>query len=289
MKFSCVNTEGAQLTRKVASVACLVLASIALSMPAYAIQDGRLDGEDHPYVGMIAFYDAENNYLWRCSGTLIAPNVVLTAAHCAAEPAARAQVFFQSDLTGINHTVPGNEIGHMGIPMAHPGFEEGNFSSPDIGVIILDHPVEGIEPATVTGLGTLNGLVASKGSKPAILDIVGYGLQYIRRTPKTVIKIQADRVRHQGEVTLQNIKSALAGDRFVQISGDQGQGNGEGAICFGDSGGPIFLQGTNEIVAVNSFVLNFQAVGPGFGYRTDTEEAHDFIDFMLELAESDVP
>ena len=41
--------------------------------------------------------------------------------------------------------------------------------------------------------------------------------------------------------------------------------------CFGDSGGPVIEDG--YIVAVNSFVLNNNCNGAGFGYRVDTELA----------------
>ena len=41
---------------------------------------GTPDGETHPNVGLIAFYDATGRY--RCSATLVSPTVLLTAAHC---------------------------------------------------------------------------------------------------------------------------------------------------------------------------------------------------------------
>jgi hypothetical protein len=42
-----------------------------------------------------------------------------------------------------------------------------------------------------------------------------------------------------------------------------------GGICFGDSGGPTFVKGTNVIVAVNSFVLSPNCTGAAGGYRVD--------------------
>ena len=39
----------------------------------------------------------------------------------------------------------------------------------------------------------------------------------------------------------------------------------------------MFLQGTYTIVAVNSFVLNQNCAGAGFGYRVDVAGANAFI------------
>jgi len=47
-----------------------------------AITNGQPDGDNHPYVGLLVFDDIPDRPAWRCSGALIAPNVVLTAGHC---------------------------------------------------------------------------------------------------------------------------------------------------------------------------------------------------------------
>lgn len=60
-------------------------------------------------------------------------------------------------------------------------------------------------------------------------------------------------------------------------------GHWSGGTCFGDSGGPIFLGDTNIIVAVNSFVLNANCKGSGFGYRVDTATAREFLDDYVTL------
>jgi len=60
---------------------------------ASAITDGYPDGNGHPYVGLMVAQDNTGKPLWRCSGTLIAPTVFLTAGHCTETP--------QSEKSGI--------------------------------------------------------------------------------------------------------------------------------------------------------------------------------------------
>ncbi len=80
-----------------------------------------------------------------------------------------------------------------------------------------------------------------------------------------------------GTVSFVNLKSALSGGWNLHYSNNPGQGHGgSGGTCFGDSGGPVISQ-DGYIVAVNSFVLNNNCNGAGFGYRTDTQLANDFI------------
>jgi secreted trypsin-like serine protease len=42
-----------------------------------------------------------------------------------------------------------------------------------------------------------------------------------------------------------------------------------GGTCFGDSGGPQFLNGGTTVIAVTSFGLNGNCAGVGGGYRVD--------------------
>src|SRR5262249_14391904 len=58
-------------------VAALLLAAVAvIAGPARAVLGGQPDGNAHPYVGY------EDNGVFACSGTLLLPTVMLTAAHC---------------------------------------------------------------------------------------------------------------------------------------------------------------------------------------------------------------
>ncbi|OLS28611.1 MAG: hypothetical protein HeimC2_05570 [Candidatus Heimdallarchaeota archaeon LC_2] len=67
---------------------------LGMITPGTAITYGDLDGDDHPYVGLM-IADVNGNPAWRCSGTLISSTVFLTAGHCT-EGADGARVWFDS-------------------------------------------------------------------------------------------------------------------------------------------------------------------------------------------------
>ena len=85
--------------KKLTFVLVLVLVlAFGLASVAYAITNGQPDGDNHPYVGLIVF-DVGGGPAWRCSGALIAPNLVLTAGHCT-DGADAARVWFDEIVEG---------------------------------------------------------------------------------------------------------------------------------------------------------------------------------------------
>src|SRR3954452_1039485 len=68
--------------RKLVAVAAAVCA-VVLVAGAGAITNGVPDGNGHPEVGALLAQQAFSDGTWEeCTGTLIAPTVFLTAAHC---------------------------------------------------------------------------------------------------------------------------------------------------------------------------------------------------------------
>ena len=59
--------------------------------PVGAITKNYEPDFDHPFVGLVAFYDANGDFVHRCTGELLAPTVVLTAGHCTDNGARRRQ------------------------------------------------------------------------------------------------------------------------------------------------------------------------------------------------------
>ena len=91
--------------RKLASISMIVLVALAIVVvPALAITGTWVEDFEHPYVGLVVYYDANGEFVWRCSGSLISPTKFLTAGHCSdtAEGAASARVYFQQD-AGFNY------------------------------------------------------------------------------------------------------------------------------------------------------------------------------------------
>lgn len=71
------------------------------------------------------------------------------------------------------------------------------------------------------------------------------------------------------QARLTNLRSLLTNGFNLQTNGN---GNGRGGTCSGDSGGPVFYGDfdSNLIVAVTSFGLSPYCRGVDFSYRTDT-------------------
>jgi hypothetical protein len=94
-----------KVTMAIVLMLALVLSTVGI---AGAVTDGELDGDAHPQVVLILM-EVNNAPAYRCSGTLIAPKVVLTAGHCTNNypdsPYTGMRIFTESDVeAGIGTT-----------------------------------------------------------------------------------------------------------------------------------------------------------------------------------------
>ncbi len=252
--------------RKIKVLLAAAVATLVVAIPASAVMFGQPDGDGHPQVGLVVFYDASGSPLWRCTGALLSPTVFLTAGHCTSGTAS-ARVWFDASAPA-GYPFRG---GVTGKTYAHPKYSDfAEFpANYDIGVVVLKKAVKGVQYAQLAAEGTLDSLATGTARDDARFDLVGYGLQ--DALPPV---FSTERTRYAGEAKLVNLQSANNAGYNVQLTAASGTG---GALCFGDSGGPVFLKGTLTVVAVNSFVLNSQCMGSGFSYRTDTADSLAFI------------
>jgi len=288
-------------------IASLLALAMVLSLVgiASAITNGQPDGGNHPYVGLLVFDtevcdpdtgECENVPSWRCSGALIAPDVVLTAGHCT-DGAIAARIWFDEDVTYDNVPFPLYPYGGAGsgavegTPYTNPKYRSdenpyggGNglpaFSYRDVGIVVLNEEVD------VGGFAMLPsaGLVDNLKNKTDI-DFVGYGVQYQAQVPGSELPQPPPYYRWTGPRVRMYAPSELVSGKFVHSAEymrlSLNPGGGKGGTCFGDSGGPDFLGGTNTVLAVNSYVTNVNCSGVGYSSRVDIPEVLDWIDGFL--------
>jgi len=262
--------------KRVSILAMLVLILAVGALPAAAITGGYVDGDTHPNVGlMIADIDGEPE--WRCSGTLIAPRVFLTAGHCTGDGATGARVWFDTDLTGNEEYPYGGDTSIEGTPIPHPEYVWGGGDHHDVGVVILDEAVTDIEPATLPDPDLLGQLkkarVLEGGSAEGVyFKSVGYGGTLAGWPPP---ELAYDRVRRWSEseyVALTRVHLHL----FQRAVFD------EDGSCFGDSGGPILWVDPEDpeekeiLVAVTS-TGDMQCIASGLDYRVDIPDILEWI------------
>jgi hypothetical protein len=242
----------------------------AVVAPAAAITDGELDGEGHPFVGLMVAQDDEGAPLWRCSGTLISPTLFITAGHCTEAPAAHVEIWFQSD---VQSGIPGNgypNTGQVGgTPYGHPDYDPNAFFLHDLGMVVLDEPWITSEYGEIPGLNQLDAL---KPNRKTTFTSVGYGRQ--QSYPDAASwKVVALRIRMVAHPHLVQINTGFVGDFSIMLSNNANTGG----TCFGDSGGPNFLGTSNVIAGVTSYGLNSACGGTGGVYRIDKADDLDWI------------
>jgi len=269
----------------------IVILSIAVS-PVAAITGNWVEDFEHPFVGLIVFYDENDVFLGRCSGSLLDPYNFLTAGHCVVG-ADRAIIYFQQD-AGVNYD-PASQLdpvtgypeycaaGTLGVVCAtsdeiyNYGFPQPLPNRHDVALVVLDQPINLSEYGQLPEAGLLDKLATERGIQNVTFTASGYGLTYKNEEHNGKPNVSF-RERLMALSTLVNLDSALFNAGFnVQTSGN---GAGKGGTCNGDSGGPIFYGGfeSNLIVAVTSFGLNQLCRGTDFSYRIDQADVLQWLE-----------
>jgi V8-like Glu-specific endopeptidase len=228
-----------------------------------AIINGELAAAgEFPAVGALVF-DFGGDFEQYCTGTLIAPNIVLSAAHCVDPALSGIDLDTTAAFTRVvlNQLNTNNGIQAGGIAarveqiIMNNDFDA-NFldQGNDVSVLILDQPVAGVEPIPVT----FDNAAAFVGDR---FTAVGYGVSNAANQSGSGVQ----------RFTTFELEAAQGELNFYGTQNDTGTG-----VCFGDSGGPdlIEVNGELRVFGIHSFVFDGSTCLGGAGaQRTDTQEA----------------
>jgi hypothetical protein len=240
---------------------------------AWAITFGQPDGDDHPNVGAMIVLEPDGVKYLYCSGTLIAPNVFLTAAHCtdaaAAYGTAPEDVFVTFD-----SVFDENATLYPGTYHLNPNYGHDMHDLHDVAVIILNEPITNIDPATLPPAGLLTDMKKAHELKGDKFVTVGYG-QLRNEKTRGPHAIGDYGERYYAEQTFQALKPY-----WLQLSMNPSTDNG--GTCYGDSGGPHFLGGSNMVVSL-TVTGDAWCRATDVTYRLDTDSARSYLSQWVTL------
>ena len=189
-----------------------VLATLALATPARAIVGG---GPAEPGLAAETAMIVSTRGA-TCTGVVLGPNVLLTAAHCVQPAADYAVVVFEADTPRL---IP------IDRKAVHPSFDPNSFETrrptPDLALVRLSETLPAsFRPAALTGEVALP-------PKRTAFTVAGYGVTK-DGDGKSAGTLRA--------VTLPSI--GTTGGIMVRLSDGAAKGG-----CTGDSGGPVLIDG----------------------------------------------
>ncbi|HSL24116.1 MAG TPA: trypsin-like serine protease [Vicinamibacterales bacterium] len=166
-------------------------------------------------VVLINLRDRAGNAVGACSGTIIAPRVILTGAHCLDEEVTTARIWL-----GTGAEIVAESFAHF------PNYSQGNSATPDVGIVRM---AQDLAPAPVPLLTTRDPRVGETAV------IAGWG----RNQASVPATLRA------GTAVLSAVGPLYLETQFSATAS---------SICSGDSGGPILLSegGTWTVAGVIS-------------------------------------
>jgi len=197
-----------------------------------------------------------------CTGTLIAPDIVLTAGHCAnpAPTTVIANTTNYNGAGGIRATVKS--------VTAYPNWE----NTFDVAVIVLNAPIAGVTPRRVGAACTFQSFADNM-----MVHLVGFGLTDTAGMGDNTTLREASAPIVDADCSTTG-KGCSAG---AAPAGEFIAGGGGTDSCYGDSGGPVYLdtpRGTVVVGAVSRGLDNAATPCGGGGIYVRTDKVLQWIE-----------
>lgn len=236
------------------AVLAVSVAALATAAPAAAVTGGLPANRDYPF--MAALYD---DGTWICGASLIAPDTILTAAHCVEGQRDASKVSFE--IGGHTQGDPRNEMRTAQSITVHPQYD------PD--TARYDVATAKIAPSTKTPIALATPLQYPlwDGGSPA--RVIGYGMP----TDPTGMLFQTDvPMVADGEGGSLDPTTCAGGnlleDEDLETMVCAGELYGVKDSCFGDSGGPLMVPSAGDFGAT---LLQVGVVSWGFACGVPTK------------------
>jgi MYXO-CTERM domain-containing protein len=215
-----------------------------------AVIKGKASDASQDAVVLLLHYDPATNAVGTCTGTLLAPRLVLTARHCVGDtdryaactadgkPVAAGEIR-KNHKPETMYVFTGTERPNFGREQVKPAGQglkiidddADNLCNHDIALVLLKEPVKGAQIAPIR--------LESDVEVGELITAVGWGVTEKTPSPDT---------RQQRK----NVKVEIVGPNKTEGSVPPNEFAVGESICSGDSGGPAIAQETNAVVGVVS-------------------------------------